>query len=214
MPCFLWSLTFLLLLACAACMALGPSWRFWALIAPCLLYFSWVSAVCLYFLSLASVCLWEWTERWFMGKINMCWLTESSPCFLRVLGLVNLFAACKPHLVCVSIVSSQHVTRLERLLHRRVPGDRKIRQLSVTMSLLSLKLCIQNLVNLPSLLWSVGLGSGLWASVGSAASLHGLFLEVFRRGRLLLLLRSSRHTVHPSQSAASSLVMPRRTSEE
>lgn len=75
-------------------MALGPSWRFWALIAPCLLYFSWVSAVCLYFLSLASVCLWEWTERWFMGKINMCWLTESSPCFLRVLGLVNLFVCC------------------------------------------------------------------------------------------------------------------------
>lgn len=70
------------------------------------------------------------------------------------------------------------------------------------------------LLTLPSLLWSVGLGSGLWALVGNAASLHGLFLEVFRRGHLLLLLRSSRHTIHPSQSAASSLVMPRRTSEE
>lgn len=28
------------------------------------------------------------------GKVNMCWLTESSLCFLRVLGLVNLFVCC------------------------------------------------------------------------------------------------------------------------
>lgn len=46
--------------------------------------------------------------------------------------------------------------RLERLLHRRVPSE-KIRQLSVSVSLLSLELCIQNLVRM-SPLWSVWLG--------------------------------------------------------
>lgn len=118
--------------------------------------------------------------------------------------------------MCVPIVSSQHMIKLERLVHRRVSGDKKIRQLSVTMSLLSLKLCIQNLVKTLSslLLWSVRVGCGLWALVGNAASLRSLFLEVFRGGSLLLLLRSSCHTIHPSQSAASSLVMPRKTSEE
>lgn len=112
------------ILAFAGCIALGGlSWSFWTLIAPCLVCFSWASVVCLYFLSLASVCLWEWTERWLMGKINMCLWAESSPCFLRCLWFSELFVCCLQTTsgVCLCcehrllLKQSQHMIRLERL---------------------------------------------------------------------------------------------------
>lgn len=111
------------ILAFAGCIALGLSWSFWTLIAPCLVCFSSVSVVCLYFLSLASVCLWECTERWLMGKINTCLWAESSPCFLRCLWFSELFVCCLQTTsgVCLCcehrllLKQSQHMIRLERL---------------------------------------------------------------------------------------------------
>jgi hypothetical protein len=107
--------------------------------------------------------------------------------------------------VCLCCKHRQYMIRLERLLHRRVPSDKKIRQQSVTMSLLSLELCIQNLAKTFSslLLYSCGhllavlphcAASSLRSSDVAACSCYS--------GPL--------HTVHPSQSAAWSSVMPRR----